>query len=71
MDLSQIKITFSASIQRVKNVNPAAPIGNISSPLFGKSVTLSTFRSASWNRTQRGPGNRHIGTAIAAHVLKK
>jgi hypothetical protein len=24
-------------------VNPGTPIGNLSSPLFGKSVTLSTF----------------------------
>jgi hypothetical protein len=44
MDLSQIKITFSASLRNnVEQSKSSSPIGNISSPLFGKTVTLSIF----------------------------
>jgi len=54
-------LTFSASIRNVlNNVNPAAPIGNVSSPLFSKSVTLSTFGPLPGIGPNAGAGNRHI-----------
>ena len=37
-------LTLTASIRNaLNNVNPATPIGNLSSPFFGKSVALNTF----------------------------
>jgi hypothetical protein len=54
-------LTFSASIRNVlNNVNPAAPIGNVSSPLFSRSVTLSTFGPLPGIGPNAGAGNRHI-----------
>jgi hypothetical protein len=54
-------LTFSASIRNVlNNVNPAAPIGNLSSALFGKPVTLSTFGPLPGIGPNAGAGNRHI-----------
>jgi hypothetical protein len=54
-------LTFSASIRNVlNNVNPATPIGNLSSPLFGKSVTLNTFGPLPGAGPNAGAGNRHI-----------
>jgi hypothetical protein len=54
-------LTFSASIRNVlNNVNPATPIGNLSSPFFGKSVTLNTFGPLPGAGPNAGAGNRHI-----------
>jgi hypothetical protein len=54
-------LTFSASIRNVlNNVNPATPIGNLSSLFFGKSVTLNTFGPLPGAGPNAGAGNRHI-----------
>jgi hypothetical protein len=44
----------------LNNVNPATPIGNLSSPFFGKSVTLNTFGPLPGAGPNAGAGNRHI-----------
>jgi hypothetical protein len=46
-------ITFSASARNLFNfVNPATPVGNLSSPLFGQSIGLAggPFNTQSANR---------------------
>ena len=54
-------LTLTASFRNaLNNVNPAAPIGNLSSPLFGKSVTLNTFGPLPGAGPNAGAGNRHI-----------
>jgi hypothetical protein len=54
-------LTLTASIRNVlNNVNPATPIGNLSSPSFGRSVTLSTFGPLPGAGPNAGAGNRHI-----------
>jgi hypothetical protein len=54
-------LTLTASFRNALNsVNPGTPIGNLSSPLFGKSVTLSTFGPLPGAGPNAGAGNRHI-----------
>ncbi len=54
-------LTLSASFRNLlNNVNPALPIGNLSSPSFGKSVALSTFGPLPGAGPNAGAGNRHI-----------
>jgi len=54
-------LTLTASFRNVlNNVNPATPIGNLSSPSFGKSVTLNTFGPLPGAGPNAGAGNRHI-----------
>jgi len=54
-------LTLTASIRNaLNNVNPATPIGNLSSPFFGKSVALSTFGPLPGAGPNAGAGNRHI-----------
>ena len=54
-------VTLTASFRNaLNNVNPALPIGNLSSPDFGKSVTLSTFGPLPGAGPNAGAGNRHI-----------
>jgi hypothetical protein len=54
-------LTLTASIRNaLNNVNPATPIGNLSSPFFGRSVTLSTFGPLPGAGPNAGAGNRHI-----------
>lgn len=54
-------LTLTASFRNVlNNVNPATPIGNLSSPYFGKSVTLNTFGPLPGAGPNAGAGNRHI-----------
>lgn len=44
----------------LNNVNPATPIGNLSSPRFGRSVALSTYGPLPGVGPNAGAGNRHI-----------
>ena len=54
-------LTITASFRNaLNNVNPATPIGNLSSSLFGKSVTLNTFGPLPGAGPNAGAGNRHI-----------
>ncbi len=54
-------LTLTASFRNaLNNVNPGTPIGNLSSPLFGKSVTLNTFGPLPGAGPNAGAGNRHI-----------
>lgn len=54
-------LTLTASFRNaLNNVNPATPIGNLSSPFFGKSVTLNTFGPLPGAGPNAGAGNRHI-----------
>ena len=54
-------LTLTASFRNLlNNVNPALPIGNLSSPSFGKSVALSTFGPLPGAGPNAGAGNRHI-----------
>ena len=54
-------LTLTASFRNaLNNVNPAAPIGSLSSPLFGKSATLNTFGPLPGAGPNAGAGNRHI-----------
>jgi hypothetical protein len=54
-------LTLTASLRNLlNNVNPALPIGNLSSPFFGKSVALSTFGPLPGAGPNAGAGNRHI-----------
>ncbi|MGD1093256.1 MAG: hypothetical protein ABSB35_14850 [Bryobacteraceae bacterium] len=54
-------LTLTASFRNaLNNVNPATPIGNLSSPFFGKSVTLNTFGPLQGAGPNAGAGNRHI-----------
>ena len=58
-------LTLTASIRNaLNNVNPATPIGNLSSPLFGKSVTLNTYGPLPGAGPNAGAGNRHIELQI-------
>jgi Carboxypeptidase regulatory-like domain len=57
----RLNLTLTASFRNVlNNVNPAIPIGNLSSPFFGKSVTLNTFGPLPGAGPNAGAGNRHI-----------
>ena len=57
----RFNLTLTASFRNVlNNVNPATPIGNLSSPFFGKSVTLNTFGPLPGAGPNAGAGNRHI-----------
>jgi Carboxypeptidase regulatory-like domain/TonB dependent receptor len=54
-------LTLTASIRNaLNNVNPATPIGNLSSPFFGKSIALNTFGPLPGAGPNAGAGNRHI-----------
>ena len=54
-------LTLTASFRNaLNNVNPATPIGNLSAPRFGKSVTLNTFGPLPGAGPNAGAGNRHI-----------
>jgi hypothetical protein len=54
-------VTLTASFRNaLNNVNPASPIGNLSSLFFGKSVTLNTFGPLPGAGPNAGAGNRHI-----------
>jgi hypothetical protein len=54
-------LTLTASFRNaLNNVNPALPIGNLSSSFFGKSVTLNTFGPLPGAGPNAGAGNRHI-----------
>jgi len=54
-------LTLTASFRNaLNNVNPATPIGNLSSAFFGKSVTLNTFGPLPGAGPNAGAGNRHI-----------
>ena len=54
-------LTLTASVRNaLNNVNPASPIGNLSSPFFGRSVTLNTFGTLPGAGPNAGAGNRHI-----------
>jgi Carboxypeptidase regulatory-like domain len=54
-------LTLTASFRNaLNNVNPALPIGNLSSPYFGRSVTLNTFGPLPGAGPNAGAGNRHI-----------
>ena len=54
-------LTASAQVRNaLNNVNPATPIGNLSSPDFGKSVALNTFGPLPGVGPNAGAGNRHI-----------
>ncbi|QHN03549.1 hypothetical protein FTO74_09335 [Granulicella sp. WH15] len=54
-------LTFSASFRNwLNNVNPAAPIGNLSSSYFGRSLALNTFGPLPGAGPNAGAGNRHI-----------
>ncbi|HWE51438.1 MAG TPA: carboxypeptidase regulatory-like domain-containing protein [Bryobacteraceae bacterium] len=54
-------LTLTVSFRNaLNNVNPATPIGNLSSPFFGQSVTLNTFGPLPGAGPNAGAGNRHI-----------
>jgi hypothetical protein len=54
-------LTLTASFRNaLNNVNPATPIGNLTSAYFGKSVTLNTFGPLPGAGPNAGAGNRHI-----------
>jgi hypothetical protein len=54
-------LTLIASIRNaLNNVNPATPIGNLSSPFFGRSIGLNTFGPLPGAGPNAGAGNRHI-----------
>lgn len=54
-------VTFSAAFRNaLNNVNPAAPVGNLSSPYFGQSISLNTFGPLPGAGPSAGAGNRHI-----------
>jgi hypothetical protein len=54
-------LTATASVRNaLNNVNPATPIGSLSSPWFGKSVALNTFGPLPGAGPNAGAGNRHI-----------
>jgi hypothetical protein len=53
--------TIAASFRNaLNNVNPATPIGSLSSPYFGKSIALNTFGPLPEAGPNAGAGNRHI-----------
>jgi hypothetical protein len=57
----RFNLTATASFRNaLNNVNPAAPIGNLNSPFFGKSVGLNTFGPLPGAGPNAGAGNRHI-----------
>ena len=57
----RFNLTLTASFRNaLNNVNPATPIGNLSSPFFGKSVGLNTFGPLPGAGPNAGAGNRHI-----------
>jgi hypothetical protein len=54
-------LTLTASIRNaLNNVNPATPIGSLSSPYFGRSIALNTFGPLPGAGPNAGAGNRHI-----------
>jgi hypothetical protein len=57
----RFNLTLTASARNaLNNVNPATPIGSLSSPFFGRSVTLNTFGPLPGAGPNAGAGNRHI-----------
>jgi hypothetical protein len=57
----RFNLTIGASLRNaLNNVNPATPIGNLSSPYFGKSIALNTFGPLPGAGPNAGAGNRHI-----------
>ena len=57
----RFNLTLSAAIRNaLNNVNPATPVGSLSSPFFGKSIALSTFGPLPGAGPNAGAGNRHI-----------
>ena len=57
----RFNLTATASFRNaLNNVNPGLPIGNLSSPFFGKSVALNTFGPLPGAGPNAGAGNRHI-----------
>ena len=57
----RFNLTATASFRNaLNNVNPATPIGNLSSPYFGKSVALNTFGPLPGAGPNASAGNRHI-----------
>lgn len=57
----RFNLTATASFRNaLNNVNPATPIGNLSSPFFGRSVGLNTFGPLPGAGPNAGAGNRHI-----------
>ena len=57
----RFNLTLTATFRNaLNNVNPALPIGNLSSALFGQSVTLNTFGPLPGAGPNAGAGNRHI-----------
>lgn len=59
--LRRFNLTLTATFRNLlNNVNPATPIGNLSSALFGRSVTLNTFGPLPGAGPNAGAGNRHI-----------
>ena len=60
-------LTLTASFRNApNNVNPAPPIGNLSSPFFGRSVTRNTFGPPARRRTECG--SRKPAHRIASEV---
>jgi hypothetical protein len=54
-------VTFNVTFRNLLNhVNPALPIGNLSSRLFGRSVALSTYGPLPGAGANAAGGNRHI-----------
>jgi hypothetical protein len=54
-------LTFNATFRNLlNNVNPSLPIGNLSSPFFGKSLGLSTYGPLPGIGPNAAGGNRHI-----------
>jgi hypothetical protein len=54
-------LTLTASFRNaLNNVNAAALVGNLSSPVFGRSLTLNTFGPLPGAGPNAGAGNRHI-----------
>lgn len=57
----RFNLTASAQVRNaLNNVNPATPIGDLTSPDFGKSVALNTFGPLPGVGPNAGAGNRHI-----------
>jgi hypothetical protein len=55
-----LTLTASSIRNALNNVNAALPVGNLSSPYFGQSVALNTFRPLRGAGPSAGAGNRHI-----------
>ena len=63
-------LTLTASFRNaLNNVNPALPIGNLSSPYFGRSLTLNTYGPLPGAGPNAGAGNRHIELQVRVDFL--